>query len=255
MPAANGTPSQVDISQLHRADGSASYSHGGFTVVAAVNGPIEVQRRDELPEEAAVDVIVRPASGLATTRERHLESILYAALRHVILVQNHPRTLIQIILQITGTPERKGRSVATPDLAILPSLLLSSMLALMSASIGLSTTLMAVYVVLASDGNCIVDPTALQDAEASSRHAFAFTSLGSVVLAESEGNFDLGQWEAALSQARASCLHAPGSTLQVDGQSSVEESLRGFMQAKVAKDGEWKGKSNPAETPAPQHLS
>ena len=32
-------------------------------MIAAVNGPIEVQRRDELPEEAAVDVVVRPAAG------------------------------------------------------------------------------------------------------------------------------------------------------------------------------------------------
>ena len=32
--------------------------------MAAINGPIEVQRRDELPEEAAVDVTIRPASGV-----------------------------------------------------------------------------------------------------------------------------------------------------------------------------------------------
>ena len=49
---------------LHRADGSATYSKNGYSVVAAVNGPIEVQRRDELPEEAAVDVVLRPAAGV-----------------------------------------------------------------------------------------------------------------------------------------------------------------------------------------------
>ena len=52
------------LSPLHRADGSASYAKNGYSVIAAVNGPIEVQRRDELPEEAAVDVAVRPAAGL-----------------------------------------------------------------------------------------------------------------------------------------------------------------------------------------------
>ncbi len=52
------------LSSLHRADGSATYSQNGYTVIGAVNGPIEVQRRDELPEEAAVDVIVRPAAGV-----------------------------------------------------------------------------------------------------------------------------------------------------------------------------------------------
>lgn len=52
------------LSPLHRADGSAEHSQNGYSVIAAVNGPIEVQRRDELPEEAAVDVAVRPATGV-----------------------------------------------------------------------------------------------------------------------------------------------------------------------------------------------
>ena len=52
------------LSPLHRADGSAKYSQIGYSVIAAVNGPIEVQRRDELPEEAAVDVAIRPAAGV-----------------------------------------------------------------------------------------------------------------------------------------------------------------------------------------------
>jgi exosome complex component RRP46 len=51
---------------LHRADGSATFSSNGYTVLGAVNGPIEVQRRDELPEEAVVEVIVRPASGVGS---------------------------------------------------------------------------------------------------------------------------------------------------------------------------------------------
>jgi exosome complex component RRP46 len=55
------------LSPLPRADGSAEFSHNGYTVLGAVNGPIEVQRRDELPEEAAIDVIVRPAAGVGGT--------------------------------------------------------------------------------------------------------------------------------------------------------------------------------------------
>lgn len=55
------------LSNLSRADGSANYSQGGYTVIGAVNGPIEAQRRDELPEEAVVDVIVRPAVGVGGT--------------------------------------------------------------------------------------------------------------------------------------------------------------------------------------------
>lgn len=117
------------LSILHRADGSATFSQNGYSVIGAVNGPIEILRRDELPEEAAVDVIVRPAAGVGGTaslywsrisilpaietdaalgtRERHLESILQSTLRQIILIQNFPRTLIQVTLQITGSPENE----------------------------------------------------------------------------------------------------------------------------------------------------
>lgn len=55
---------KATLSNLYRADGSATFSQNGYTVIGSVNGPIEVQRRDELPEEAAIDVIVRPSSGV-----------------------------------------------------------------------------------------------------------------------------------------------------------------------------------------------
>ena len=54
----------IALSLLHRADGSATCSQNGYSVIAAVNGPMDVQRRDELPEEATVDVAVRPAAGV-----------------------------------------------------------------------------------------------------------------------------------------------------------------------------------------------
>lgn len=60
----NSADPLATLLHLHRADGSATFSQNGYTVIGAVNGPIEVQRRDELPEEAAVDVIVRPAAGV-----------------------------------------------------------------------------------------------------------------------------------------------------------------------------------------------
>jgi hypothetical protein len=55
------------LSHLHRADGSATYAHSGYCIIGAVNGPIEVLRRDEMPEEATVEVNVRPAVGVGST--------------------------------------------------------------------------------------------------------------------------------------------------------------------------------------------
>lgn len=54
----------VVLSPLARADGSASCTSNGYSVIAAVNGPVEVQRRDEIPEESAIDVVLRPAIGV-----------------------------------------------------------------------------------------------------------------------------------------------------------------------------------------------
>ena len=36
-------------------------------IIGAIDGPIEVQRRDELAEEAFIDVTVRPATGIEGT--------------------------------------------------------------------------------------------------------------------------------------------------------------------------------------------
>lgn len=58
------TLTDASLSTLERVDGSATYSHNGYMIIAAVNGPIEVQRKDGLPEEAVVDVTVRLAAGI-----------------------------------------------------------------------------------------------------------------------------------------------------------------------------------------------
>lgn len=102
MPAS--TEPTALLSHLHKTDGSATFSQNGYTIIGAVNGPIEVQRRDELPEEAAIDVIVRPAAGVGSTREKQLESIIEKTLRQIVLVSNFPRTLIQVTLQVTNSP-------------------------------------------------------------------------------------------------------------------------------------------------------
>lgn len=62
MPATIAPEAALGV--LPKADGSAKYSHAGYTVTASVNGPIEAGRKDEHAYEAHVDVIVRPAAGV-----------------------------------------------------------------------------------------------------------------------------------------------------------------------------------------------
>jgi exosome complex component RRP46 len=118
------------LSHLHRADGSATYAHHGYCIIGAVNGPLEVLRRDELPEEATVEVNVRPAVGVGGTythssgrgaadsttgpQERHLETLLHDTLRSIILTRSIPRTLVQITLQVRSLPGEDGSTGVSP---------------------------------------------------------------------------------------------------------------------------------------------
>lgn len=150
----------AQLDPLPNADGSATFSYGRFTVIAAVNGPIEAPRRDESAFEALVDVIVRPAAGVggmdrsrascvierhgapgrrawavpmlltscdlrdAGTAERQLESILQQALRQLIPVRNFPRCMIQVTLQVMETPENAyvNAKILQPQLVRRPPL-------------------------------------------------------------------------------------------------------------------------------------
>ncbi len=70
-----GTIMAVTLSPLHRADGSATYTKNGYSVIAAINGPVEVQRKDEIPEEAAIDVVLRPANGIGGRARYVMKSV------------------------------------------------------------------------------------------------------------------------------------------------------------------------------------
>ncbi|KAI9830129.1 MAG: hypothetical protein M1819_005806 [Sarea resinae] len=240
----------ASLSTLHRADGSATYSGNGYSVICGVNGPVEVQRRDELPEEAAVEVSVRPAVGVGGTRERHLESILYATLRHLILVQNHPRTLIQITLQITGAPEYDAAATkalqASSGLSMLPALLQAATLALLSASIPLAMTLTSALVAVSPSGDVIHDPDPRQLEKASSIHVLGFSSHGELLVAESEGTFSLQLWDRVFEDTKPICCGdslaggADVTRMDTDDAADLQGFMRGAVRDKVERDQRWK---------------
>ncbi|TVY14487.1 Exosome complex component rrp46 [Lachnellula arida] len=248
---ANSAEPTALLSHLHRTDGSATFSQNGYTVIGAVNGPIEVQRRDELPEEAAIDVNIRPAAGVGGTRERHLESILQSTLRQIILITNFPRTLIQVTLQITSTPENDtaGSKLvqASSNLAILPALLQTAILTLLSASIPLAVTLTSVLLALNSNGKprtTFEAPTVVQFQAADSVHVLAFTSQGELLVAESEGVFTLEDWDEVYETAKALCCDETAGEVIMQGEADDKGSLMGFVKStleeKVTKDLHWK---------------
>ncbi|RYO97895.1 hypothetical protein DL765_011020 [Monosporascus sp. GIB2] len=248
------TEPEALLSHLPKADGSATFSYAGYTIIGAVNCPIEVQRRDELPEEAAVDVIVRPAAGVGGTRERHLESLLQSTLRQIILVENFPRTLIQIILQVAVAPQNEYVNAkvaqAGSNLPILPSLIQTAVLSLLSATVPLAATIPSTCLATTTEDGAlriIVEPSAREIEMSQSFHVFAFTSHNDLILAESEGNFSMEEWEGLYNTAYRQCC-PPDTTDDSDIHMNDEDPrgadlkrfTRSIMEAKVASDLYWK---------------
>ncbi|KAL8786906.1 MAG: hypothetical protein Q9213_002537 [Squamulea squamosa] len=242
----------VILSPLDCADGSATYSSNGYSVIAAVNGPVEVQRRDEIPEEAAIDVVLRPAIGVGGVRERHLESIIEKTLRQVILVSAHPRTLIQITLQVVATPNESSvlnnLHQSASNLSLLPALLQSSILALLSTSLPLNMTLTSTLVAVSRSGELVTGPLIKAMKEPTSLHVLAFSSHGELLVAESEGAFDMDIWDQVYSKAEKLCRGSETSNMaetdDVDMEpsesDSLENSLRGIIERKTVRDQRWK---------------
>lgn len=200
-------------------------------------------------------------------RERHLESLIHSSLRHVILVQNHPRTLIQVTLQISSTPENASTTSQSSQyssvyfspgsfalynaddyvqsLPLIPSLLQTALLALLSASIPLSVTFTATILAVSPSSKLIQDPSPTLLREATSIHVLAFSSHGELLLAESEGDFGIETWEKVYHEAERICRgENEDSEEDVSMRKEDGEGLEGFLKdvvrEKVGRDMKWK---------------
>ena len=262
----------ASLGTLNGADGSSTVTLFGFKVTASVNGPIEVQRRDELPEEAAIEVNIRPASGVHSPLEAHLEALVHSTLRSVILVDRFPRTLIQVTLQVLAEPE-EGRpwrylvKSAAGVLLLLPALLQAALMAVMDANIPLDTIYATALVAavpkptvpkwanpeeIEKRGNDVIDvtclsPTADYDlSQALSLHVFCFARDEKLVFSESEGSFEFQTWESALTAASKACRvdAIQEDSMHVDGTlDSAQELLKKAVLEKVTRDNRWRAAS------------
>lgn len=106
----------ASLTPLSRADGSASYQcpSTGSNILGSVNAPIELPgRRDALkPEDATVEVFVKPGTAPGGVGERYVEGIIKNMLGKLILgrEKGYARRGVVITLAIVG-----GESVARGD--------------------------------------------------------------------------------------------------------------------------------------------
>ena len=91
---------------------------------------------------------------------------------------------------------------------MIPALLHAAVLALVSAALPLKATVSSTTIaVLQTDktSKFVVEPSAVEAAKSRSIHVFAFTSLGDLLLCESEGQFLPQEWEELAVIARQAC--------------------------------------------------
>lgn len=134
------------------------------------------------------------------------------------------------------------------NIPLLPSLLQTSVLALLSASLPLSKTLTSVLLAVSSDAasNALIrNPTPAQLQGAKSVHVLAFTSHGELILTESEGCFTMKEWESVYDTGKRLCCDESSEDDDMRGQleenpGSMDMFVKSILKEKVANDLHWK---------------
>jgi len=160
---------------LNRADGSVRYAQGLTAVFAAVFGPLPTSYHNEKIDRATVEVQFQPAAGTAQNFDVSAAAVIRQSLESVILLKLHPRTKIQVIIQ-----------VLKDDGSLLAVALNAACLALQDAGIGCNGLLSSVCVTLGCSGTqSQLDPTLAEQKLAESILTFAFLHSPATKLAGS----------------------------------------------------------------------
>ena len=180
---------------LTRADGSARFAFGtslfflppffSFLLnwsrsgldkaLASVSGPIEVRLAAEQPSRATFEVTVRPLSAVPGTEAKSLAVSIRTALTPSLLLAQHPRSLIQLVIQ-SLTPTH-----TTLHPSLVASIINASTAALINTgSVPMRGTICAVAVArlhtmsTPSVGYLVLDPSDTEAATATASGCFAF---------------------------------------------------------------------------------
>jgi exosome complex component RRP46 len=226
-------PAQITVRSLRNANGSATYTapNGLHTITVGVNYPVEVPyRSDEIPESTLIEVNVRPANGVTLVKERHVESLVKRTLQSVVRLEETPRMLLQVTLQITAAETDESLPGGIKEggqgetyLPILASAVNAAVLGCLDGCVQMEQIAGAALIGIGKDGTCLVSPRVEERKKCRSLHVFAVDGTGGVVLAESEGAFKMQEWTRALDQAK----------LLVQGVSDGDTGLLDLLRRKI----------------------
>lgn len=109
-----------------------------------------------------------------------------------------------------------------------------------------ATCTVAAVVMEGEKSNIIVDPSPRQTEKSRSIHALAFTSHHELLLAESEGDFSMNEWDEIYQTARSICCTPARQEIDMvlDDDQQAGPDLRRFLrsaaEAKIMADLHWK---------------
>lgn len=92
-------------------------------------------------------------------------------------------------------------------------------------------TYASILIAVSSHGDMLVDPSPQDIKSAASLHVIAYTSTGRLLLAESEGEFDMDIFDAVCDLAKARCL---------DGEQSGNAFVHDVVEDKLREELAWK---------------
>ena len=159
---------EVQLGVLNRAEGSCRYTRGKTMVVAAVFGPVEALIKNEQTDRATLVVQVRPAQGQSLVNDRDTELFIQATFESAVVLSMHPRTQINIIVQVVND-----------DGGLLAAMINATSCALVDAGIPMHFV-PAASSSLVSDGSpAVLEPTAAQETKKDDQNAVLTFVFGS----------------------------------------------------------------------------
>lgn len=142
---------------------------GDAVSLASVAGPIEVRLAAEQASQATFEVMARPISNVPATESKSSSSAIRAALLPSLILNKHPRTLIQLIVQGLSVPRTPWKDV------LVASMINASTLALLNAgSIPMRGVVCAVAIGRLPGVGIVVDPSEEECADMDVGGCFAF---------------------------------------------------------------------------------
>ncbi|EGV61629.1 exosome non-catalytic core subunit rrp46 [Yamadazyma tenuis] len=188
-------------SVLENVDGSAELTNGRTKVLVSVSGPIEPKIKQELPNLASLEIILRPSIGTANTRENLLTDKLRSILSSLIIRHKYPRQLIQVVVQVlsleTDAVVINNFENTVDDLKVFniefTDIINCCYFALLDSNIFLYESFIGVSQSVSEDKSIINTPELSDLIHSKSHHLLVFSIVDSkpskIVYADSKGEF------------------------------------------------------------------